>query len=628
MRNLLLTGLTVLTLSAVLIACKPAQKTSDAVKETATATKAAINDAADKTVNDKNLDVNAELDTWFETKFMEGVHRYPQYLAQLGIKKRMDEWNDPSRAFALEQLDQTRQNLDELKASFNPDDLDESHALSYRLYVEQAEDELDSAKWWHHRYSFNQMFGTHASVPTFLINNHRIDNVEDAENYVKRLNSIDDYLGGVVKNSKASADKGIMPPKFVFGHVIRTSENILKGAPFDDSEELNLVLADFQKKVEKLGLDDDKKEALFTSAIEALQSSMKPAYDNLIAEMERQESIATEDDGAWKLPEGADFYAYRLKAMTTTDLSASEIHDLGLAEVARIHKEMQAIMNDVGFEGSLQDFFKYLQSDPKFIYEDSDAGREAYLTEATRIIDVMKGNLDEVFLSKPKADLEVRRVEAFREKAGSKAFYNRPAPDGSRPGYYYANLYKIEDMPKYQMEALAYHEGIPGHHMQIAMAQELEGVPKFRKFGGYTAYTEGWGLYSEYLPKEMGFYKDPYSDFGRLAMEIWRAARLVVDTGLHDKKWTRQQAIDYLTTNTPNPENDCIKAIERYIVMPGQATAYKIGMLKIQELRADAKKRLGDKFDIREYHAVVLDSGPVPLSILEERVNDWVVSKG
>ena len=285
-------------------------------------------------------------------------------------------------------------------------------------------------------------------------------------------------------------------------------------------------------------------------------------------------------------------------------------------------------MKQVGFDGSLQEFFQHLQTEPRFTYEDSDAGRDAYLKEATRLIDVMKGELDAVFLTKPQADLEVRRVEAFREKAAGKAFYNRPAPDGSRPGYYYANLYKITDMPKYQMEALAYHEGIPGHHMQIAMAQELEGIPKFRKFGGYTAYTEGWGLYSEFLPKEMGFYEDPYSDFGRLAMEIWRAARLVVDTGLHDKKWTRQQAIDYLTTNTPNPLNDCVKAIERYIVMPGQATAYKIGMIKIQDLRADAKKRLGDKFDIREYHAVVLDSGPVPLNILEERVNDWVESKG
>ena len=284
-------------------------------------------------------------------------------------------------------------------------------------------------------------------------------------------------------------------------------------------------------------------------------------------------------------------------------------------------------MKSVGFEGSLQDFFTFLKEDPQFTYEDSDAGRQAYLDEATRMIDVMKTRLDDVFLKKPKADLEVVRVESFREKSAGKAFYNRPAQDGSRPGRYYANLYQITDMPKYQMEALAYHEGIPGHHMQLAIAQELEGVPTFQKFGSVTAYTEGWGLYSEYLPKEMGFYEDPYSDFGRLAMEIWRAARLVVDTGLHHKKWTRQEAIDYLLENTPNPENDCIKAIERYIVMPGQATAYKIGMLKILELREGARTSLGDKFDIREFHDVVLETGPVPLDILEERVGNWVKSK-
>jgi uncharacterized protein (DUF885 family) len=344
--------------------------------------------------------------------------------------------------------------------------------------------------------------------------------------------------------------------------------------------------------------------------------------------MKRQEKLTTTDDGAWKLTDGAKFYAYRLNRMTTTDMSANDIHDLGLSEVARIHGEMRDIMEKVEYEGSLQDFFQYLQDEPRFTYEDSDAGREAYLKEATRIIDVMKTRLDDVFLRTPKADLEVKRVEAFREKAGSKAFYNRPAADGSRPGYYYANLYKIEDMPKYQMEALAYHEGIPGHHMQLSIAQELDGIPKFRKFGGYTAYSEGWGLYSEYLPKEMGFYADPYSDFGRLAMELWRAARLVVDTGLHDKKWTREEAIKYLTDNTPNPVNDCTKAIERYIVMPGQATAYKIGMIKILDLREEAKEQLGDKFDIREYHDVILAAGAVPLNVMEERVDAWVVSKG
>lgn len=616
MRKFLILGASLLTLAA----CQGSDSKTGEAKPASKLEQAAV--------DMQTADQNAKLDEWFEANFMENIRQYPQFLAQLGIKERMDEWNDPSRAFALEQLDKTRQDMEELKANFDPADLDESHALSYRLFIENSEDELAGAKWWYHGYPFHQMRGGHDRIPTFLINNHRIANVEDAENYVKRLNGIDEYLGEIVKNSKASAAKGIMPPRFVYDHVIRTTENIMSGAPFDDSEELNLMLADFQKKVEKLGLDDDEKEALFTSAIEALQSSVKPAYDGLIEEMNAQKAATTDEDGVWKLPDGADYYAHRLKTITTTDMSADEIHALGLSEVARIHAEMRAIMEKVGYEGTLQAFFKYLQDEPRFTYEDSDAGREAYLAEATRMIDVMETRLDEVFIRKPKAALEVRRVEAFREKAAGKAFYNRPAADGSRPGYYYANLYKITDMPKYQMEALAYHEGIPGHHMQIAIAQELEGVPKFRKFGGVTAYTEGWGLYSEFLPKEMGFYEDPYSDFGRLSMELWRAVRLVVDTGIHHKKWTRQQVIDYHVENTPNPLNDIVKATERYIVMPGQATAYKIGMLKIQSLRAEAKEKLGDKFDIREYHAVVLDSGAVPLNVLEERVDAWVASKG
>ena len=263
---------------------------------------------------------------------------------------------------------------------------------------------------------------------------------------------------------------------------------------------------------------------------------------------------------------------------------------------------------------------------PEFYYENTDEGRAAYLKEATAIIDDMRENLPSAFNTFPKADLIVKRVEPFREKSAGKAFYQRPAIDGSRPGTYYANLYNMADMPIYQMEALAFHEGIPGHHMQLAIAQELENVPQFRKFSRFTAYTEGWGLYSEFLPKEMGYYKDPYSDFGRLAMELWRAARLVVDTGLHHKKWTRQEAIDYLMQNTPNPEGDCRKAIDRYIVMPGQATAYKIGMLKILEVRESAKSGMGDAFNLGDFHDVVLASGPVPLSILEERINAWVES--
>ena len=619
MRKFLLLGAAALTLTA----CNNAETTSKT--EASSIDSPSIVETAEKM---QQADANVRLNAWFEDKFMERARRYPQRLAGLGIKERMDEWNDPSRAFALEELDRISQDMKELEANFDPADLDESGKLSYRLFLENSQNTLDGAKWWYHGYALTQMFGAHAGVPTFLINEHPIKSVENAKNYIKRLEGVDAYLGEVVQNSRDSAAKGIMPPKFVYAHVIRTADNIVSGAPFDDSDDLNLMLDNFKTKVDKLDISDTEKEGLYADAITALLTSVKPAYAGLLTEMEAQQAKATTDDGVWKLPDGADYYAYRLNRMTTTDMSAKEIHDLGLKEVDRIHGEMRSIMKDVGFEGSLQEFFKYLQDEPRFTYEDSDAGREAYLAEATRIIDVMTERLDEVFLRRPKAKLEVRRVEAFREKAAGKAFYSRGTPDGSRPGYYYANLYKISDMPKYQMEALAYHEGNPGHHMQLSIAQELEGIPKFRKHNRVTAYTEGWGLYSEYFPKEMGFYEDPYSDFGRLAMELWRAARLVVDTGLHDKKWTREEAIDYLTTNTPNPENDCIKAIERYIVMPGQATAYKIGMNKLLDLREEAKEALGDKFDIREYHDVVIASGPVPLNILEERVDSWVASKG
>ena len=288
---------------------------------------------------------------------------------------------------------------------------------------------------------------------------------------------------------------------------------------------------------------------------------------------------------------------------------------------------MREIMKKVDFKGDLQAFFEFMRNDEQFYYPETDEGRQRYLDEATAYIDTMKGELDKLFITKPKADLTVKRVETFREKSAGKAFYQQPAPDGSRPGLYYANLYDMKAMPTYQMEALAYHEGIPGHHMQIALKQELEGLPMFRKFGGYTAYSEGWGLYSELIPKEIGFYKDPYSDFGRLAMELWRACRLVVDTGIHTKKWTREQGIEYYVSNTPNAKSDAVKMVERHIVMPSQATAYKVGMIKILDLRAKAKKALGDKFDIRKFHDVVLTSGALPLNVLEDMVDDYIAKE-
>ena len=337
----------------------------------------------------------------------------------------------------------------------------------------------------------------------------------------------------------------------------------------------------------------------------------------------RHEAIATNDDGAWKLPNGAEYYQSRLKHYTTTNLTADEIHNIGLSEVARIQDEMRAIMTQVGFKGTLKDFYTFLRNDKQFVYPETTEGADEYIKEATAIIDDMKSRLDSLFITKPKADMIVKRVEAFREDTAFGAFYDQPALDGSRPGTYYINMKSVADQPKYLMQALAYHEGIPGHHMQIAIGMELDGLPKFRTLGGHTAYIEGWALYAESVPKELGLYTDPYKDFGRLSMEIFRAARLVVDTGIHSKKWTREKAVQYYLDNIPNPEGDVRAEIDRYIVWPGQATAYKIGMLKIIELRKEAESALGEKFDVREFHDVVLANGSVPLSILEELVQDW-----
>ena len=606
MRKLLLIGFSTIALIACQVDNKTKEKSSEVSKQ--------------YSVPNEKLQLNE----WLNNKFYERVRRYPQYLAGLGIKERMTEWNDPGYEFALKELEIISNEMNEIKVKYNFDSLTDEEKLSYRLFLDNSQNSLDQMEWWYHDYALTQMYGAHSGVPTFLINQHPIDNITDANAYIKRIELSGRYLEKVLENTRESARRGIRPPKFVYGHVISTSKNIISGFPFEKSEGLNLVYDDFNKKISELNLPKEVSENLNKQVQNALLSSFKPAYILLINEMLTQQRQTTEDDGVWKLPRGNEYYASRLKAMTTTELSAKEIHQIGLDEVDRIHEEMRVIMSKVGFESNLQDFFKYLKDEPRFTYPDTEAGREDYIKEATRIIETISKRLDEVFLKQPKAKLEVRRVEAFREKTAGKAFYSRGTPDGSRPGYYYANLNDINDMPKYQMEALAYHEGNPGHHMQLSISQELSGVPEFRKHNNVTAYTEGWGLYSEFFPKEMGFYEDPYSDFGRLAMELWRAARLVVDTGIHDKKWTRTEAIDYLLANTPNPKNDCEKAIERYIVMPGQATAYKIGMMKILELRESAKDKLQEKFDIRVFHDTVINSGPVPLSILEERVDNWI----
>ncbi|HEU0134749.1 MAG TPA: DUF885 domain-containing protein, partial [Allosphingosinicella sp.] len=460
----------------------------------------------------------------------------------------------------------------------------------------------------------------------FLINQHRVDSVADAEAYVARIRDTQRAMREINAEVRAQAEKGIVPPKFNFAPVRADAKRAISGAPFGAGADSPL-LADFRKKVGALDAPADVKARLVADASEALSGPFRSAVNDMLATLDSIEPKSTGNNGAWSLPNGAEYYASRLRAQTTTDLSADRIHQIGLDEVARIHREMEAIKAQVGFKGTLQQFFQHIKTGKEFKYPNTDAGRQQYLKEANAFIAQVMEQAPKWFSRLPKAPLEVRAVETWRQETASVAFYNRPSPDGSRPGIFYVNLADMNQVLKPQIEGIAYHEGAPGHHFQIALQQELEGVPKFRRFGGYGAYSEGWGLYAERLGREMGFYKDPYSLFGHLSLELWRAVRLVTDTGLHSKRWTREQAIRYFQDNSLLSERDIVKEVERYINNPGQATSYKIGQLKILELRERAKSALGDRFDIRDFHAAVIENGPLPLDILEQQVEAYIKAK-
>lgn len=522
------------------------------------------------------------------------------------------KWNDVSDEAEVAEHTLQQAAAAAMRGSFDPEMLSEEDALSFELFNAQAarDDRLFAFR--DHGYIFDQMNGAQSRMPAFLINIHRVSNPTEAEAYVSRIRGMGPVIDALSAQSAARAAKGIQPPKWVYPYVVSDIENLLR----DD----NAVIEDIAAKTAKLDVTPAEKARIMAEARSAWADSARPAYARLLEEMKRQEAVAPTEDGVWRLPDGAAYYQALLANYTTTDMTADQIHELGLREVARIHKEMEAIKRKVGFKGDLQAFFEHLRTSPQYYY----TSREAYLADVDAKVKAMEARLPAFFNTLPKAHLQVKAVEAFREKSAGKAFYQSPSPDGSRPGTYYVNLYDLRDMSKTELEALVYHEGIPGHHLQRAVQTELDDLPAFRRFGGFTAYTEGWGLYSEELARDMGAYTDPYSDFGRLGMELWRACRLVVDTGIHDRRWSREKAIAYLKQNTPNPDGDIEKAIERYIVYPGQATAYLIGKLKIMELRERSRAALGDRFDIRAFHDVVLKSGPVPLDILERRVDAWI----
>ncbi|MFN4113296.1 MAG: DUF885 domain-containing protein [Sphingomonadaceae bacterium] len=555
------------------------------------------------------------LSTLFEEYDAAQLASSPQGKSYRGIRDAdYGKWDDMSAA-ADERANRLLQDTAaRMRATFNPDTLSPGDALSWRLFDALAKRRASLHPYRGYGYIFDQMNGAQSQLPAFLINIHRVSNQDEALAYVSRIEGLAAALDTLTAESRTRADKGVMPPRWVYAYVISDIRNLLEAG------DGNAVLEDFAKKVATLDPAAADAADWQARAEIAWQESVAPAYQRLLTEMQRQQEIAPTDDGVWRFPDGDKYYAALLASYTTTNLTADQIHDLGLSEVARIQGEMRAIMGQVGFEGTLQEFFAFTRSDPRFYH----TSREDYLADAERYMAAMEAKLPEFFLTLPKDALVIKPVEAFREKSAGKAFYQRPAPDGSRPGTYYVNLYNLNDMSRNELEALAYHEGVPGHHLQLSIQTGLSNVPPFRRFGGVTAYSEGWGLYTEELGKDMGFYTDPYSDFGRLGMELWRAARLVVDTGLHHKRWSREQAIQYLADNTPNPEGDIRKAIERYIVYPGQATAYTIGKLKIMELRTLARTELSERFDIREFHETILASGPVPLDIMEENVRAWI----
>ena len=572
---------------------------------------------------------SARANAFFERAFEEAIARSPQTMTQLGLKTDYDKWDDLSEQAALDNLLLEVRQLAELKRTIRYEALDAQTKVSYRLFAGQAEVSIEGWRWRDYNYPLDQMNGLHSAVPAFLIGLHTIANAGEAHAYIARLRGMAPLFAQVVEGVKRRETEGILPPKFVYPIVIAACRDIIAGEPFDRSGKKCALLEDFERKTGALNdVDAGAKARLVAEARAALIEAVKPAYESLIALLQAQERVATDDDGAWKFPHGREFYDFALRTTTTTNLTADEIHALGLREVARIHGEIGTIKDRLGFKGDLAAFFKFMKEDPQFYYPDTAEGKAAYVKGANEIIDEMRASLGRFFTVMPKAGLVVKEVEPFRAEGEAAAFYEQPSVDGTRPGAYYVNTFAMRGMPKFEMETLAHHEAIPGHHLQFAIAQELADMPKFRKFSnGYTAYVEGWALYCEYFPKEFGFYRDPYSDFGRLNGELLRAVRLVVDTGIHAKHWTRAQVLDYFRKNTASSERDISTETSRYIVWPGQATAYKVGMIKILELRELAKKELGPKFDLRRFHDLVLQDGAVPLDVLEENVRAWIAQQ-
>ncbi|OFW99840.1 MAG: hypothetical protein A3E78_07280 [Alphaproteobacteria bacterium RIFCSPHIGHO2_12_FULL_63_12] len=613
---------TALFAATALSASFAATAMSPALAETAPASAAAE-------VESKAQTEDQRLAAFFEEIFQRNLKNSPLFQAQLGMKgPDYGKWDDFSDEEAQRQNEEVKQDLARLHAEFDVAKLSEQSKVSYKIFEYLQERQLRNFPWRFHGYAFSTQTNPVTFPATFLQNIHRVDDVSDAEAYISRIAGLEPAFAQFIEGVDAAAAKGVVPTSFSFDPVITDAKNVIKGAPFDASGEDSAIFADFKSKVEKLDISSKEKKRLISEASAALTGPYKSGVDKFIAKVESLRDKSVGENGVWALPDGENYYKTQMEFWTSDEtLTADALHKTGLAEVKRIRGEMKKIMKEVGFKGDLQAFFTHLRTDPNNFFPNTDEGKQAYLDQSKAYIDSIYADVDKYFNILPKAPLEVRRVEEWREETAPIAFYNQPTPDGSRPGIYYVNLKDMTTKQKHEMETVAYHEGAPGHHFQIAIQQELEGVPTFQKFAFFGAYIEGWGLYAERLAKEEGRFTDPMQDFGRLQNEMLRACRLVVDTGSHAKKWTRQQMIDFMLDNNPTTEEDAVKEVERYIDNPGQALSYKVGMMKILDLREKAKKQLKDKFDLRDFHDVVLKNGAVPLPILEELVDDYIAKK-
>jgi uncharacterized protein (DUF885 family) len=563
------------------------------------------------------------IDIFFEKAFLEAVIDDPETLSYLrllepmGIDFHNDDLSDVSVERQQKLAAMTRRDLEQLHG-YDRESLDDNRKLSYDVLDWYLQNQVDGEPWMFHNYPVNQLFGIQGELPDFMINIHQLNDAETARDYVARLGKFKWKFGQVIDGLKLRESRGIIPPKFTVEKVLEQMRAF--SAPAPKEQLLYTHLRDELAKLE--AVPQAERDEILASCEKAIADSVLPAYAELIAYFEALQPKATTNHGAWALPDGDKFYAWAVKNQTTTDYTPEQLHALGLSEVARIEAEMEAILKDQGVPkvGSIGERLTQLSKDPRYLYPDTEAGRAQILADYQSIIDEISQGLDPAFDVKPKVGVKVERVPQFKEKGTAGAYYQQPPMDASRPGVFYVNLREVSAIYKWSMRTLSYHEAVPGHHFQIAIALELKHVPTFRRLGLFTAYAEGWALYAERLAWELGFEKDPMDNLGRLQDEMLRAVRLVVDTGMHAKRWTREQAIEYMLTKTGQPETDVVAEIERYLVSPGQALAYKTGMLKILELREKMKQRLGDTFDLRQFHNVVLVNGAMPLPVLEARV--------